>query len=389
MKTLNGMKIGAIAVMAFAIALGGFASYAHAEIGLKTNADIKVDLNNSRGRGNDNDRRDDRRGGWNDNDKKDGMDIRSNNRLTAGTVTAINGSTITIKSDRDNTTYAVVADGAKIYQGSSAKTVADIKIGDTILVDGSISGTSILAIRILNTDRDKNIPDNNEWKNFKSGIVGEVTAVNGNILTVSAKSGTSYTVNTSGAKLQKEQGVAINLSDIKVGDSVLIQGSVSGTTVTASNVFDVEATAQKIEDRKDNGNHYGFFHRLGLWFGGIFKAKGSVSGNVNLNGSTFRLASYNGAEIPAGQNYLLSFNDGRLGIKFCNSMGGDYSLSRGTIKGQLVSTMMFCSEPANVMTYESTFGKILGEGAKFTQSGSRLTIKGNAGETFVFNVFMD
>jgi heat shock protein HslJ len=117
--------------------------------------------------------------------------------------------------------------------------------------------------------------------------------------------------------------------------------------------------------------------------------QGIAPGSVNLNGSTFRLFSFDGARIPQGTNYTLTFTDKTLGAKFCNGMGGDYTLKDGIIKAQLVGTLMFCSEPADLMNFETTFGRILNEGAGFILQGSTLTITGSKGEKMVFAVFMD
>lgn len=68
------------------------------------------------------------------------------------------------------------------------------------------------------------------------GVVGTVSAVNGNTITLTDKSGKTYTVDASNAKISKV--VDLTVGDIKVGDTLGVQGSVSGTTVTAKHVMD-------------------------------------------------------------------------------------------------------------------------------------------------------
>ncbi len=113
-----------------------------------------------------------------------------------------------------------------------------------------------------------------------------------------------------------------------------------------------------------------------------------VVGNVNLNGSTFRLVSYNGKTIPSTEKYLITFEDSRINAKFCNSMGGEYTLKDGAIKSVMIGTQMYCGSPADVMVYESAFGSIMADG-KLVQSGSDLTLTGADGKEMVFSVFMD
>ncbi len=68
-------------------------------------------------------------------------------------------------------------------------------------------------------------------------VGGEITAINGSALTVSDKrSGTSYTVETSGATIMKD-GASAELSSFAVGDRVMAEGTINGTTVTATKVF--------------------------------------------------------------------------------------------------------------------------------------------------------
>src|SRR5262249_13869277 len=86
-------------------------------------------------------------------------------------------------------------------------------------------------------------------KNFTPpAAAGDVTAVNGNTLTVTdKKTGTSFSVDVSNATITKvtpgSNGTAptkatITASGVAVGDMVMVQGTVSGTTITATEVTD-------------------------------------------------------------------------------------------------------------------------------------------------------
>jgi uncharacterized lipoprotein YbaY len=114
----------------------------------------------------------------------------------------------------------------------------------------------------------------------------------------------------------------------------------------------------------------------------------NTSGSVNLEGSTFRLASFNGKEIEQGRNYLLSFEDGSMSAKFCNNMGGNYNIQNGVLNATAFSTLMYCSEPADLMEMESAFSSMLNSGANFSLSNHVLTLTGE-GTEMVFTVFMD
>lgn len=129
----------------------------------------------------------------------------------------------------------------------------------------------------------------------------------------------------------------------------------------------------------------GFWARFGDFFKNFFKFKNSTAINAHLEDKSYALTSYNGTTIASDQKYIISFDDGKVSVKFCNSMNGSYSIKSGMISGQLMSTMMYCDQPANLMTMESAFGKIMAEGATIAYHDQTITITGKAnGEIFVF-----
>lgn len=88
--------------------------------------------------------------GRNDN----GLQMR-NKPLYVGKITAISGNTITIQShskDRSEVTYTVDASSAKISKGFGSDTqtisITDIVAGESIAVEGTLSGTNIAATTI-------------------------------------------------------------------------------------------------------------------------------------------------------------------------------------------------------------------------------------------------
>ena len=77
------------------------------------------------------------------------------------------------------------------------------------------------------------------------GVIGTVSAVNGNTLTITNQDGTSYTVDATNATVSKM--VTEPVSSIQVGDRIGAEGTVSGTTVTAKHIMagiPAPATAQ-------------------------------------------------------------------------------------------------------------------------------------------------
>lgn len=114
----------------------------------------------------------------------------------------------------------------------------------------------------------------------------------------------------------------------------------------------------------------------------------------SLNNKTYTLISYNGVTIPieeGKQEYTLTFGEATTGqknnysAKFCNGMGGVYSVTGSTITGTVIGTMMYCESPANLMTMENEFAEMLNTGATAKNSGAFLTLTGNKGQKFVYS----
>ncbi len=74
---------------------------------------------------------------------------------------------------------------------------------------------------------------------------------------------------------------------------------------------------------------------------GAYFVYGGSAGS-SFDNKSFTLASYNGAAIPAGESYTLSFSNGSIHVQFCNTMNGPYSLSGGSLTATLAATQKFC-----------------------------------------------
>ena len=157
-----------------------------------------------------------------------------------GKVTAISGSTITITNAKTSTTYTVDASNATVTKsGVTSATVSNIVVGDTISVAGTVSGTNVTATTIHDGFGGGSGGQGGFGGRggFGGGTMGTVTAISGTTLTVTTKSGGVYTVDASSATV-KESGTASAVSDIKVGDTVMIQGSITTASMTAKNIED-------------------------------------------------------------------------------------------------------------------------------------------------------
>ena len=183
------------------------------------------------------------------------MHQRGTPPAAAGNVTAINGNTLTVADKKSGTVYTVDASSATIEKfaspvaGSTTKptpttiSVSGIALGDNVMVQGTVSGTTISASKIMDGMMmggrggcsAKGGPALG-WGNKRGGQLGTVSSVSGNTITLTGKDGTTYTVDASKATVKKINTAA--LSDVQVGDALMVKGTTSGTTVTATEILD-------------------------------------------------------------------------------------------------------------------------------------------------------
>jgi len=207
-----------------------------------------------------------------------------------GTVTAVNGNTLTVTdTGRPNattttaaTTYTVDVSSAKLLKLSDVAptagtkptapatiTASQIAVGDTVRVEGTVNGTSVTAKTLVDGKMLAHAfggpmtggprGDFGHGKDGERGVMGTISAVSGNTVTVTSTdlhtkgatttTSTVYSVDATNAKIEKVTApvagsttrvapTTISVSGLAVGDKVMVQGTVSGTSVTASNIVD-------------------------------------------------------------------------------------------------------------------------------------------------------
>ena len=128
------------------------------------------------------------------------------------TISAINGSSLSLKTEDGWTRTITVTSSTTITKGGATIAVGDLAVGDEIrfaqetATDGSYS---ITAIRVV-------LP----------AIGGEVTAVTSDTITVKGKDGTTGTIHVGSATTYEVDGTAGKaLSDITVGSFVIAEGT--------------------------------------------------------------------------------------------------------------------------------------------------------------------
>ncbi len=197
-----------------------------------------------------------------------------------GTVASVSGNTLTVTSKMGpggstGTTYTVDATNATVTKGGSSSSVSNIAVGDTVMVAGTVSGTSVTATTIRDGVGQGQGTDQNATPviqgNGQPVIGGNVTAVNGSILTVTNKSNVTYTVDATNATVEKGNA-ASSISNVVVGDNVVVQGTTNGTSVTASSVMDsgTPPVQSSTNTAQPHTGGMGFFGGIGNFFHNLF-----------------------------------------------------------------------------------------------------------------------
>lgn len=213
-----------------------------------------------------------------------------------GTVTSISGNTITLSGHQTKdkgdpslpaSTFTVDATKATIYKNRATTTLSSIISGDTLNVEGALTGTTIVATTIHNSammggnrgGRQGGMMGNNLATqamvqlqgNGLPIVAGTISAINGNTITLTNKSNVTYTVDVTSAKIMVKNAVA-TVSSIAIGDTVIVQGTVQGNAITASTLID-EGTSKVIATSgqpSGTTKAQGFLGGLGGFFSHMF-----------------------------------------------------------------------------------------------------------------------
>ena len=127
------------------------------------------------------------------------------------TITAIDGSDLSLKTEDGWTRTITVTSTTTITKGGATITVGDLAVGDQIAFaqDRATDGTyTVTAIKVV-------LPS----------VIGEVTAIDGNTITVTQPGGTTATIHVDGDTTYQVNGAAGSLSDVKVGSFIAAEGT--------------------------------------------------------------------------------------------------------------------------------------------------------------------
>ncbi|HEX5147970.1 MAG TPA: DUF5666 domain-containing protein [Candidatus Limnocylindrales bacterium] len=149
------------------------------------------------------------------------------------TISAIDGSSLSLKTDDGWTRTITVGSSTTITKGGATIAVGDLAVGDQIRFtqEKATDGTySITAIHVV-------LPT----------IGGEVSAISGNTITVTGRDGTTGTIHVDGDTTYEVNGTAGKaLSDVTVGSFIVAEG-----TLRADGSLDADAVHSGFRGMRD------------------------------------------------------------------------------------------------------------------------------------------
>jgi len=152
----------------------------------------------------------------------------------AGTITAIGGNAITIKTRDGQTAQVTLNDKTEYRKDRAAATVADFKVGDMVFVRGEKTGDNAWQAAAVGTRGRGDTPDFREGMG-KLFIAGAVKSIDGTQLTIQRPDGVAQTISVDENTSFRKDGESITLADLKPGDHVFGRGEVkNGVFVPAT-----------------------------------------------------------------------------------------------------------------------------------------------------------
>ena len=225
-----------------------------------------------------------------------------------GTVASVDGNILTVTQKmRPNAattpeTFTVDATNARIVKNGATSTVSSIATGDVVMAQGTVNGMNVAATMIrdgmIGMTGQRGMPTSsprgmfgNAGKGFgrptstsstspiqgngEPVVAGSITVINGSTVTVTNASNVTYTIDASNATIIKS-GTTSTIASVAVGDNVIAQGTVNGTSVIATSIIDqgngnrAGNAPTGIPPATPRGGFTGFFGAIGNFFKHIF-----------------------------------------------------------------------------------------------------------------------
>ncbi len=144
---------------------------------------------------------------------------------TAGTITAIDGQTITLKTFNSGTATVKLTDQTRYSKDRQPAKLAEFKVGDSIVVRGEDAGENTYTAQMVAAAGGGMMQMMAEGMG-KQFIAGKVEEIDELKLTIARVDGQTQVIEVDENTSFRKQGESITLAEIKVGDQVMGRGAV-------------------------------------------------------------------------------------------------------------------------------------------------------------------
>jgi len=162
-----------------------------------------------------------------------------------GTITAVNGQTLTIKNSDGHDVSVTVTDSTRFMKDRQPAKLADFKVGDMAMVRGRSTGTDAWEAELVGSrSGGSGGPGQGGFSQGgfaqdlgKKFIAGEIKSIDGTRLTIARMDGQTQTIAVDENTSFKKEGESITLADFKAGDRVFGPGQVKDGTFVAAKLM--------------------------------------------------------------------------------------------------------------------------------------------------------
>src|SRR5277367_1059443 len=172
-----------------------------------------------------------------------GGGMMGNGRGVGGTVTAVSGSTITIKTEEGDTYQVLTSANSRIMKRVDRQPepvkISDIHVGDSVMAGGEVDAKAktVGAVFVMVLTAEQAAQARKMREDFgKTWTAGEVTAIKDLDITVKRRDGVMQTVSVDENTSFKKRDESITLADIQVGDMLRATGALKGSSFLAATV---------------------------------------------------------------------------------------------------------------------------------------------------------
>jgi len=147
-----------------------------------------------------------------------------------GTITAINGDSMVIKTVNGQTAQISLNDKTEYRRDRQPARLGDFKTGETVFVSGTKTGDSAWQADLVATRTHAPSGDFFRQELGKRFIMGEIKSIEGTQLTILRPDGVSQTILVDETTSFRNASESITLSDLKAGDHVYGRGELKNGT---------------------------------------------------------------------------------------------------------------------------------------------------------------